>query len=301
MAYGLLRRLPAFLLLMGVFFIYSPAAAEDKLSIYTVNYPLQYMAQRIAGDSAEVVFPAPRDLDPAFWRPSIQAVQAYQKADLILLNGAGYAKWVPRVSLPRFRLVNTTANHKERYIMIKGAMTHSHGPGGKHAHEGLAFTTWLDFELAARQAEAIAQALVRKRPGEKTRYEAALEELRKELAALDAELAGLSARKPGLPLIASHPVYQYLQKKYALNLKSLHWEPDREPGPKQWAELKAMLKDHPAAWMIWEGSPLPKVVKELEDLGVTSLLFDPCAQPPDEGDFLSVMRANIKELKKAYR
>ncbi|MDJ0776875.1 MAG: hypothetical protein QNJ85_03360 [Gammaproteobacteria bacterium] len=38
------------------------------MTIYTVNYPLQYFSERIAGDHAEVLFPAPGDIDPAFWK-----------------------------------------------------------------------------------------------------------------------------------------------------------------------------------------------------------------------------------------
>ena len=38
----------------------------DKLVIYTVNYPLAYLAERIGNDLVEVHFPAPVDEDPAF-------------------------------------------------------------------------------------------------------------------------------------------------------------------------------------------------------------------------------------------
>ena len=55
----------------------NPAA----MSIYTVNYPLQYFAQRIAGEYAKVVFPAPQGVDPAFWTPDPSAIAAYQDAD----------------------------------------------------------------------------------------------------------------------------------------------------------------------------------------------------------------------------
>ena len=50
----------------------SAAVADDRLRIYTVNYPLQYFAQRLAGEHAEVVFPAPPAIDPAFWTPDVQ-------------------------------------------------------------------------------------------------------------------------------------------------------------------------------------------------------------------------------------
>ena len=47
----------------------APAASTDRMIIYTVNYPLKYFAERIAGEHADVVFPAPADGDPAFWCP----------------------------------------------------------------------------------------------------------------------------------------------------------------------------------------------------------------------------------------
>ena len=33
------------------------------------------------------------------------------------------------------------------------------------------------------------------------------------------------------------------------------WEPDTSPTAEQWVELKDMLSNHPARWIIWEGTP----------------------------------------------
>ena len=96
------------------------SSADDnpsgKLTIYTVNYPLKYFAERIAGEHAKVVFPAPKDIDPAYWMPDRKIISDYQKADLILLNGAHYAKWTEKVSLPRSKMVDTSRKFKNRYI-----------------------------------------------------------------------------------------------------------------------------------------------------------------------------------------
>ena len=113
--------------------------ASEKLSVYVVNYPLQYFAERIGGEHIKVVFPAPADVDPAFWMPDLKTISDYQKADLILLNGAGYARWVNKVSLPRFRMVNTSIGFKNQYIEAAEIPTHSHGSEGDHAHAALAF------------------------------------------------------------------------------------------------------------------------------------------------------------------
>ena len=93
---------PIHLLVMGLLLmLVTDASAGDRLSVYTVNYPLAYFAERIGGDQVEVVFTAPPDVDPAYWVPDQKTITAYQQADLILLNGANYAKWISKVSLPR--------------------------------------------------------------------------------------------------------------------------------------------------------------------------------------------------------
>ena len=277
------------------------AFAGEKLTVYVVNYPLQYFTERIGGENVEVVFPAPGDVDPAYWMPDGATIAAYQKADLIILNGANYARWVGKVSLPRAKTVNTSSKFREEYITSPAVTTHSHGPGGKHAHESLAFTTWLDFDLAARQAGRIAAALTRKLPGEKDELERNLAALTHDLMALDAQLRAIIAKAPGLPLVGSHPIYDYLARRYGLNMRSVHWEPGETPSRTQWNDLTHLLEEHPARWMVWEGEPLPGVARELEKMGVKSIVFDPAGNVPAAGDFLAVMARNIENLEAAYQ
>lgn len=267
--------------------------------VYTVNYPLSYFADRIGGDHLKVVFPD-MDGDPAYWAPNGEAVQAYQQADLILLNGAHYAKWVDKVTLPESKLVDTSKAFHDRYITLEGAMTHSHGPDGDHEHKGAAFTTWLDLSLANEHAKAIHQALSIIEPDQKATFKTNYDALKIDLLDLDKEIRGVVAAKADQPLIGSHPVYQYFNQQYGLNLKSLHWEPDVTPDASQWAELEKLLAEHPAQWMVWEGEPMQEVVARLETMGVKSLVFDPCGNKPDEGDFLSVMKRNVQNLGAAF-
>jgi len=142
----------------------APADGGATLKVYTVNYPLQYFAERIGSDFVDVSFPAPAEGDPAFWKPGADVIAAYQKADLILLNGASYAKWVERVSLPTSKLVDTSTSFRDRTIVIENAVVHTHGPEGAHSHAGTAFTTWIDPTLAVEQARAIRDALTAARP-----------------------------------------------------------------------------------------------------------------------------------------
>lgn len=196
--------------------------------------------------------------------------------------------------------MDTSKAFAERLIAIEDAVTHSHGPEGEHSHTGTASTTWLDFQQASLQAQAIAAALSRQQPTLQDTFMQNLQALKQDLAALDEQLAELVVKQPELPLLASHPVYQYLARRYGLKLRSLQWEPQQLPDEAQWQELAAILQQHPARWMIWEAEPAPEAVAKLSELGVQSVVFDPCANVPANGDWLSVMRANVNNLRPVF-
>jgi len=278
----------------------SEVMGEGELTIYTVNYPLQYFTQRIGGDFVVAVFPAPPDVDPAFWNPDAATVAAYQAADLIFLNGATYAKWVAKVSLPTQKLIDTSAGFRNSWLTMTDAVTHSHGPGGEHAHTGTAFTTWLDFNQAAAQAQVILAALAREKPEHADLFRTNFAALAEDLATLDRALSELVAGQADLPLVASHPVYQYMARRYGMNLESVMWEPDASPNLAQWRQLDRLLTAHAARWMIWEGEPLSHVAEKLVEMGVRSVVFDPCGNRPEKEDFLGVMKRNVANMRTVF-
>jgi zinc transport system substrate-binding protein len=276
-----------------------PAMAMDRLVVYTVNYPLAYFAERIGGKHVEVRFPAPAGIDPAFWMPDAETVSGFQDADLILLNGAGYAKWVERVSLPRRKLVDTSRGFAESYINVTEGVTHAHGPGGEHAHAGTAFTTWLDFSQAAQQAGEIAAALSRQRPENAAVFRINLQRLQEELLQLDTRMQAVAATQPDVPLLASHPIYQYLARRYRLSLRALTWEPDVYPDDASWRAFRTMLDSQGSNWMLWEDNPVQKTRDELVLMGVQVVVFAPGMNRPRDGDFMSLMRSNVDVLEAA--
>lgn len=101
-------------------------------------------------------------------------------------------------------------------------------------------------------------------------------------------------------MAVSHPVYDYFSRRFGLNIVSVHWEPDQVPNNSQLSEFKAILEQHPAQWMIWEGEPVQASVDKLKALGVDSLVFDPCGNVPAQGDFMTVMQKNAEDLRRAF-
>jgi zinc transport system substrate-binding protein len=276
------------------------SATRGKPVVFVANYPLKYFAERIGGDLIEVQFPAPADEDPAFWEPADDVVSACQSADLILMNGATYSKWAEKTTLPASKIVDTSASFKADFIEEKVAVTHSHGTGGDHSHSGTAFTTWLDFEQAIAQATAARAGIGRVLPDAGAKLDQNLAKLIEELRAVDDRMKTIGKRMNNQPIVASHPVYQYWARRYGINLKSVLWEPEAVPTDKQMDDLRAMLAAHPAKWMVWEGDPAKESVEKIKTLGLQSVVFDPCGNVPESGDFLSTMKANVEALEKAF-
>ncbi|MBU0987878.1 MAG: metal ABC transporter substrate-binding protein [Proteobacteria bacterium] len=67
---------------------------------------------------------------------------------------------------------------------------------------------------ASRQDEAIAAAMVRKRPALQKTFQTNCASLAKELKALDQDIQTIVSKNPSMPLMLSRPVYDYFAKRY---------------------------------------------------------------------------------------
>jgi zinc transport system substrate-binding protein len=138
----------------------------------------------MAPEGVEVVLPVPKGTDPAFWEPTPQDKLKFHQADLIVLNGAGYAKWIEKSSLPVLKMVNTSKDLEKDLIFTK-SKSHSHGPEGKHNHHGVAATTWMDMQQAIKQALVIKKVLIELSAENKQQIENAYLKLKRELENID--------------------------------------------------------------------------------------------------------------------
>ena len=285
-----------------------PEATESRKKplVYTTFYPTTYFTRRIAGSHAEVVCPLPADADPIFWMPSERIVSDYQRADLVVINGAGLEKWLGKVSLATSKVVDTAAAMTGKPLTYKQAPTHSHGDL-KHSHEGIDGHTWMDPSRATEQAGAIHKALARLLPDHAGEFRANFTALAADLDALDRSLADLSKALGRTPLAASHPAYNYLVDRYKWNVENFDLDPATVPSDDVLAELRKKLADHPAKILLWESAPTKDIAAKIEVvLGLRSVVFSPCetlspAAIAAGDDYLSIMKRNIARLRAAIQ
>ena len=274
------------------------ATQSDSAIVVTSNYPLYFFANRIADGvvaAPEIVFPEIEG-DPASWIPNSEQIQLLQSADAVILNGAGAEPWLRLISIDQRRLVDTSSGIVDRLIPLDGSLLHQHGPEGEHSHQGYAFTLWLDPQLAITQAESVTEALIAIAPSGEAKFRENMARLEQDLAALDSSLAEVFSQLGDRPVLFSHPVYQYLQRRYEINAQSVHWEPQDAPSIADWIALQQLRSTNAASIMIWEDEPLAATAARLADDDISSVAFQTLANRPDQGDYFGVMRANAKRM-----
>lgn len=273
---------------------------RDHPLVYAVNAPLAWMAREIGGAEVEVKMPIPAGIDPAYWQPDAEAVLPWQRADLILLNGAGYASWLAYTSLPPNNMLDTSAALTDHYIARDSSVSHTHGPQGEHSHGEQAFTLWLDLSLAREQAGAIYQGLAARLPEIQAQLQQRYLAVAAQLDRLDARVLEQASTLRDRTIVYSHPVYQYFARRYGVTGISVHWEPDVEPSPVQWQHFEQQLEQAQCPLMIWEAQPLVVVRHRLQQLGVEVLVFEPGADA-SAPDFAALMAANIERMQAVSR
>lgn len=282
----------------------NPAETQEvgQLSVYTTFYPTQYFTERIGGALVNVVCPVPEDEDAIFWMPSDEVIQEYQQADLIVLNGAGFAKWVEKVVLPQSRVVDTAASFSDTFIHYEKATVHSHGMAGEHAHEGLDGHTWVDPVLAIAQAKAIKDALITRLPGNQEQIVQGFAALEADLHNLDQRLRAYAEGYDQKPFFASHPAYNYIARRYGWKIINLDLDPEEMPSDAAIADMKQKVADHGVKYLVWEGTPTDEIATRMADeLGLTNIVFSPCelisAEALADGDdYLRVMQTNLENI-----
>ncbi len=267
--------------------------------VFVAHRALEYFARRIAGEEIDIWFPVPPSVDPSTWRPPRETLAQIQQCRLILLDVPGYSPWVATSSLPLTRVVDTTAPFAGRRIRIKHAVTHRHGPGGEHTHAGFAHGAWLDPNLARLQAEAVYEALRDAFPEDGDAMARRWERLRKDIETWRKEFDELAEGTRGTPLLASHPLYDYLARRGGWPIASVHWEPSEMPSESEWAKFDELRKQTQATIMLWEDEPIRPIRQRLEERGVDIVVYRLLDRAAGDEDWLEQMRANVRRLAKA--
>ena len=277
----------------------------DGPSVVASFYPLQYVAERVAGDHAAVealTSPGqePHDLELTF-KKTVEVAEAdvvvflsgFQPAVDDAVEQGGSEHVVDAADVADLR---QAAESEEEHASHADEEAHDHGALDPHF--------WLDPTRLATVADAVEEQLAEADPGHADDYAANLAALQDDLTALDDDLrSGLEDCRVDT-IVVSHNAFAYFAERYGLHVESINgMTPDAEPSPAHLAQLSDLIETEGITTVFSETLATRELADTLAgDLGLGTAVLDPVEGLADAGsgdDYLSLMRGNLAAIQEA--
>ncbi|WP_030485470.1 metal ABC transporter substrate-binding protein [Nocardioides aequoreus] len=302
--------------------------AGGDLRVVASFYPLQYVAQQVAGERADVASLTqpggePHDLELAP-RQTAEIAEAdllvyesgFQPAvdDSVEQNATG--ETLDATEVVDLRPLEDDHAEDEHTEDEHTGEEHAHEDEHaeeEHADEGHAEDDhdhgdvdphfWQDPARMADLGDAVAERLADVDPDHADEYAANAADLRAELEELDAAYAETLASCERDTVVVSHDAFGYLDK-YGLELEAINGlSPGAEPTPSDLARLQDLIEDEGITTVFSERLVSARLAESLaSDAGVETAVLDPIEGLSDETadeDYVSLMRANLEALAQA--
>lgn len=301
----------------------SSCAAADEgggqaTRVVTAFYPLQYVADRVAGAHADVsVLTAPGG-EPHDLELGIRQIAEVEEADVVVLS-TGFQPAVDDAVKQSGATAVVDATEVARLVPLAedsaGDEDHhetghegEHEAEGEHGHEAaerdLDPHFWLDPTRLGEVAAAVEEQLTAADPDHAEQFAANLADLESDLTALDEETrAGLGDCARSV-LVVSHDAFGYWADRYGLEVEAINGlSPDAEPSPAHLRELSDLITSEGITTVFSETLASPELADTLAvELGIATAVLDPIeglAESTSDEDYLSLMRANLAVVQKA--
>lgn len=281
----------------------SPAA----LRVASLSQPAAWLVSEVGGSHVEVQLIPPPGEDPPVWAPSPEVIAGLRQVDLIVAVGAGYEAWTAMATLPDDKMFAMADGIEP--IVLAGT-SHSHGGKAEHSHAGVDPHLWTDPTQVAAAARRLADRLAPLLPAQAEVLRQNASVVQRAAGDLDLQLAAATQPLQGRPLLANHPSFNYLARRYHLSLETIDLDPATPPSPEQRARvdawLQAVVNERPRAeahpLLLWEAAPAPPVVAALP-AGLQHAVLDPAEQPGPSGryDWPESMRRTADALARSSR
>jgi zinc transport system substrate-binding protein len=271
---------------------------DGRLHVTAAFYPLQFLAQRIGGGLVDVSTLTRPGGEPHDLELTPRDVAGLQDADLVVYL-KGFQPAVDSalaISPPHALLdVSAAASLDLTYTPLSQA-------GEPRATTRQDPHFWLDPVRFTQVAGALEQAMATRDPAHADVYAANLARLTQDLSALDHDLASGLAGCAHRDLVTRHNAFGYLAQRYGLHQVGIAGlSPEAEPDPRELAHVAAYVRDHDVRTIYFETLVSPAIAQTVaREVGARTAVLDPLEGLTDSSagtDYLSVMRANLAQLK----
>ena len=282
----------------------TPTSTPGQLRIAAAFYPLQFIAQRVAGEHATVVNLTQPGAEPHDLELTPRQVASLTTANLVVYEKGFQPDVDEAVGQSENReVIDTTTVVSLRPLMTNGDDL-GHGDGAGRDHPALDPHVWLDPTSVSRIAGAVEARLVIIDPDHAADYRRNTRELEQELGGLDRTYRSGLAHCVRTEFITTHAAFGYLAQRYHLTQIAISGlSPDAEPSPARIAEVQRVAQEYGLTTIFSETLVSPALAKAIAgDLGLVTDVLDPIEGLTDQSrghDYFSIMASNLAALRKA--
>jgi zinc transport system substrate-binding protein len=276
---------------------------DGRLAIVTAFYPLQFVAERVAGDHAAVANLTQPGAEPHDLELTPRQVASLTTANLVIYE-KGFQPAVDEavIQSENSQVIDITAIVPLRPLPTT-ADDHDQEPA-THDHSALDPHIWLDPTSLIRIARVVENQLSIIDADHATDYVRNAAALTKDLRRLDHAFRSGLADCVRTEFITTHAAFGYLAQRYHLTEIPISGiSPDTEPSPARIAQVHHLAQEHGITTIFSETLVSPAVAEAIAgDLGLATDVLDPIEGITDQSqgnDYLSVMSANLAALRKA--
>lgn len=280
-------------------------AGPDTLRVAASFYPVQFLAERIAGDTAHVTGLTPPGQEPHSLTLTGPDLAALRESGVVLYIGNGLQADVEKavsvlpgdvrvaelLQTPGLDLLPADPETEEHHDAADAEPdAHDHGTVDPHF--------WLDPARYATAARAVADELTAADPENAAAYAANLQALTTDLEALDTELEDGLAHCAGDTLVVAHSAFGYFADRYGLNQVGIAGlSPDDEPDARTLADITETAQAAGVATVFFEEALPPKLAQGVaKAVGAEVAALETAEFIPADGDYLDLMRANGRSV-----
>lgn len=288
----------------------SKEKADDAFIVYTSVFPMYSFTKAIAGEHADVRLLLPPNAEPHDWEPTPQDLVNLEKADLLVVNGAGMENWLSDIEEALGAKMPSVIMTSDDLTLIEGR---AYDHDGEKEPEGKKETkmdphVWLSISNAQQQMKTIADALSKRDAEHAPYYAERYAQNEAKCNDLLQKYKRASQEWTKHEIIAVHQAYGYLCHDYGLTQNTLQGlEADAEPTPARMAELSQYIQEYQVSVIFTEPRKSPKVAEALaKENNIAIEELDPFENMEPEKieaneDYFTVMERNLDALNKALR
>lgn len=300
----------------------------NRVDVVAAFYPLQFVTERVGGTAVAVTPLAKPGVEPHDLELNPEQVGQITEAELVVYL-AGFQPAVDdavalQTSEDRVFDVATAVELRSGAGHDHAAEPHpdggdgSEGASGGHGTDGHVEESdgqveesgaapdphlWLDPIRLATVGDALADRLAAADPDQAAGYRQRAAALRAELERLDQDYATGLKTCQRREVFVSHTAFGYLTDRYELEQISVSGlTPEDEPSARQIGTVVTEVRAHGATTIFFETLVSPKVAETIaNETGIRTMTLDPIEglRPGDTGDYFSVMRDNLANLRTA--